>query len=352
MRSCNHEPKLFSKASWILVALYDADSGIENLREPIYRGMQDVLDILSKRNWSKNSKEKEFKKTLIALIKNKFIGINHTTPDKFTLTDIGRQVGKYHHYLVNNRNKIDLSDISVKDDYSQNSNMSMSVSGSMAGGDAFVSRNLIKDNGHNVQDNNSYYSYKSDTIDDHADSISQLRLRQSLDLDSLLNCGDLTKFIFDTDEPNRSKSISRSEAITPTIKAARSMSFSQMAGTQHSGLCYKKSILEKSCSSAGFDTNLRSASLIERKEKPPFRSLRDNIRVDPVVFKDHVLYKKDIKKCEVILLVDNREKKRQVETTVSGNYFREKLSSYGIRSETCNLPIGDFMWVIEITSKL
>ena len=344
-RSCTNEPKIFSKGSWIMVALYDADSIIENIREPIYRSIQDVLEILEKKSWSKKSKEKDFKKTLLTLIKHRFVGVSPVNPEMITLTDNGRQVGKYHHYLVNNRNKIDLSEISVKDDTSHDSSMSRSAS-SVRSGAQFIAKNFINEDRQSALENNSYYSYNSENRPENQDNV---KFKPSADLEDMLDFDNLEDFIFNI-EVSRSKSVANNDSHTPTMKHFRSTSIHNIAHTQQSEISRMTSQqLDLSYSSAEFGKSLKSSALAERKEKPPFRSLRDNIRVDAIDFRSHTICKNDISKCEIILLVDSREKKRQGESSVSGNYFKEKLGIYGIPAETCNLPIGDFLWVLQVT---
>lgn len=47
---------------------------------------------------------------------------------------------------------------------------------------------------------------------------------------------------------------------------------------------------------------------------------------------------------EVILFVDNREKKN-IQT---GNYLFDKLTTSAFRTELKSLPLGDFIWVLRV----
>jgi len=50
---------------------------------------------------------------------------------------------------------------------------------------------------------------------------------------------------------------------------------------------------------------------------------------------------------EVILYIDNREKKNQSE----GNYVFKQLEKSGLRVEEKALPLGDFLWVLKVEPK-
>lgn len=335
-RSCPNEPRLFSKGSWILVALFEADSIVENIREPIYRDIQDVLDVLEKKAWAKKSKEKEFKKVLLGLIKHRFVGVDPAEADKFTLTDNGRQIGKYHHYLVNNRNKIDLSEISVKDEYSQESVASRSASSNWGQGQ-IVSRNFIKDDqliSRSMQESNSYYSFNSEKDEKEE---SNFRFQPSEDLETLLNCEELADFIFSAD-PQKSKS--------PHNLLHSSSSFTPFPA--HSQRHIPNSALTPPSSQSSMKTSKSLKSLLI-KQKPPFRSLRQNTQIESASFNSIETRRRDVTKFTVILMIDNREKKRSADSAVAGNYFKDKLATYGVKSETCNLPVGDFLWIMEVT---
>lgn len=47
---------------------------------------------------------------------------------------------------------------------------------------------------------------------------------------------------------------------------------------------------------------------------------------------------------EVILFVDNREKRNQQD----GNYLFDRLSKNNFRIELKSLPLGDFLWVLRV----
>lgn len=47
---------------------------------------------------------------------------------------------------------------------------------------------------------------------------------------------------------------------------------------------------------------------------------------------------------EVILFVDNREKRNQSD----GNYLFDRLLKSGLRVELRSLPLGDFLWVLRV----
>jgi ERCC4-type nuclease len=47
---------------------------------------------------------------------------------------------------------------------------------------------------------------------------------------------------------------------------------------------------------------------------------------------------------EVILFVDNREKRNQSD----GNYLFDRLIKSGLRVELKSLPLGDFVWILRI----
>jgi len=49
-------------------------------------------------------------------------------------------------------------------------------------------------------------------------------------------------------------------------------------------------------------------------------------------------------KCEVVLFVDNREKRNNQD----GNYLFDRLSNNGLRVELKSLPLGDFVWVLRV----
>lgn len=51
-----------------------------------------------------------------------------------------------------------------------------------------------------------------------------------------------------------------------------------------------------------------------------------------------------IKKLEVVLYVDNREVKNQKER----NYVYDKIAAAGINCKSVPLPVGDFLWVVNI----
>jgi len=47
---------------------------------------------------------------------------------------------------------------------------------------------------------------------------------------------------------------------------------------------------------------------------------------------------------EVVLFVDNREKRNQQD----GNYLFDRLCKNGLTTELKNLPLGDFLWVLRV----
>jgi len=46
------------------------------------------------------------------------------------------------------------------------------------------------------------------------------------------------------------------------------------------------------------------------------------------------------------LIVDNREKRNQND----GSYHFDRLRKNGIKTELRSLPLGDFLWVLRVTS--
>ena len=51
-----------------------------------------------------------------------------------------------------------------------------------------------------------------------------------------------------------------------------------------------------------------------------------------------------MQRSEVILFVDNREKRNQSD----GNYLFDRLIKSGLRVELKSLPLGDFVWVLRV----
>lgn len=51
-----------------------------------------------------------------------------------------------------------------------------------------------------------------------------------------------------------------------------------------------------------------------------------------------------LQRSEVILFVDNREKRNQSD----GNYLFDRLIKSGLRVELKSLPLGDFVWVLRV----
>lgn len=51
--------------------------------------------------------------------------------------------------------------------------------------------------------------------------------------------------------------------------------------------------------------------------------------------------------CEVILYVDNREKKNQQQ----GNYIFNKLIDSNLYCEQKALPLGDFLWILRVKQR-
>ena len=69
----------------------------------------------------------------------------------------------------------------------------------------------------------------------------------------------------------------------------------------------------------------------------------------------------NVKSYALKLLIDNREKKRnanhssgnqsariELDSSLGLKYFESKLLNAGISCETCPLPVGDFLWVVDI----
>lgn len=55
-----------------------------------------------------------------------------------------------------------------------------------------------------------------------------------------------------------------------------------------------------------------------------------------------------LQRSEVILFVDNREKRNQSD----GNYLFDRLTKSGLRVELKSLPLGDFVWVLRVHHNL
>ena len=48
--------------------------------------------------------------------------------------------------------------------------------------------------------------------------------------------------------------------------------------------------------------------------------------------------------CEIILIVDNREKRNNQDI----NYFYDRFKASGIKTELRSLPLGDFIWILRL----
>lgn len=48
--------------------------------------------------------------------------------------------------------------------------------------------------------------------------------------------------------------------------------------------------------------------------------------------------------CEIILVVDNREKRNNQDI----NYFYDRFKASGIKTELKSLPLGDFIWILRL----
>lgn len=63
------------------------------------------------------------------------------------------------------------------------------------------------------------------------------------------------------------------------------------------------------------------------------------MEVKPIKVEKNIIYES-----EVILFVDNREKRNMQ----SGNYLFDRLVNSEFRTELKALPLGDFLWVLRV----
>lgn len=84
--------------------------------------------------------------------------------------------------------------------------------------------------------------------------------------------------------------------------------------------------------------NSSSVNIISHKD-----AIAKGLAKQPVVKYEH----EDVD-CEVILYVDNREKKNQQQ----GNYIYNKLIESSVNCEQKTLPLGDFIWILRVKQKM
>lgn len=76
-----------------------------------------------------------------------------------------------------------------------------------------------------------------------------------------------------------------------------------------------------------------------------FVSIQDNFKPSINQYAGFVIQKKKVARVKLVLEVDVREKRNRGE---AHNFFAERLKRAGLKVELSQLPIGDFLWTIEI----
>jgi hypothetical protein len=76
---------------------------------------------------------------------------------------------------------------------------------------------------------------------------------------------------------------------------------------------------------------------IVNETSKPTKSIKNEVRsmIPPLDLPDE---------CEIILVVDNREKRNNQDI----NYFYDRFKASGIKTELKSLPLGDFIWILRM----
>lgn len=81
------------------------------------------------------------------------------------------------------------------------------------------------------------------------------------------------------------------------------------------------------------------------QKKREFESIDKNCSIQPLQYPSNPVKTSKIKKLQLILKVDTREKRKMGEKQ---NFFLKTLKDYKLECDLCSLSIGDFMWTIQV----